>query len=219
MPVYYELHDLLHEASDLQGSFTDIDEDIAAAMKKGLKKYEKYYTFADDSDTFYTALILDPRVKGDLILSELDDKEAGQLIIEAIRTNLHQRYPRESRSPQSKISGCSLPEIKQSSVESRMLERLQPSTQLRFSDIDQYFDGPRVGVIDIADPNWLFNWWRVHRNEMPQMAAAARDYLAIPASEVAVERLFSQARNLLGVRRYSLKGETMRTLMLMDDIS
>ena len=46
------------------------------------------------------------------------------------------------------------------------------------------------------------------------MAAAARDYLAIPASEVAVERLFSQARDLLAIRRYSMNGETMRMLML-----
>ncbi|KAK9364575.1 hypothetical protein V1509DRAFT_678595, partial [Lipomyces kononenkoae] len=31
---------------------------------------------------------------------------------------------------------------------------------------------------------------------------AARDYLAIPASEVAVERLFSGGRDLLGLRRH-----------------
>ena len=49
------------------------------------------------------------------------------------------------------------------------------------------------------------------------MAAAARDYLAIPASEVAVERLFSNGRDLLGVRRGSMKAETMRMLTLMDD--
>jgi hypothetical protein len=34
------------------------------------------------------------------------------------------------------------------------------------------------------------------------MAAAARDYLAIPASEVAVERVFSTARDVLGIRRF-----------------
>ncbi|RKF78996.1 hypothetical protein GcC1_050012 [Golovinomyces cichoracearum] len=33
------------------------------------------------------------------------------------------------------------------------------------------------------------------------MAAAARDYLAIPASEVAVERLFNTGRGLIGLRR------------------
>ena len=58
----------------------------------GLKKYKKYYTFIDESDTYYTALILDPRVKGDLILKELDDIEAGNLILKAIRDNLHQNY-------------------------------------------------------------------------------------------------------------------------------
>jgi hypothetical protein len=49
------------------------------------------------------------------------------------------------------------------------------------------------------------------------MAAAARDFLAIPASEVAVERLFSKERDLLGIRRHSMKAYTMRILMLMDD--
>jgi hypothetical protein len=50
------------------------------------------------------------------------------------------------------------------------------------------------------------------------MAAAARDYLAIPAAEVSVERLFSAGRDILGVRRYSMKGETMRFLMLLGDV-
>jgi hypothetical protein len=50
------------------------------------------------------------------------------------------------------------------------------------------------------------------------MAAAARDYLAILASEVSVERLFNAGRDVLGVRRYSMKAETMRILMLLDDV-
>jgi len=50
------------------------------------------------------------------------------------------------------------------------------------------------------------------------MAAAARDYLPIPASEVAVERLFNMGRDVLGIRRHSMKADTMRMLMLMNDI-
>ena len=50
------------------------------------------------------------------------------------------------------------------------------------------------------------------------MAVAARDYLAIPAAEVAVERLFSRGRDLLVLRRHSLNGETMRKVMLLRDI-
>ncbi|KAL4871034.1 hypothetical protein BDV12DRAFT_165141 [Aspergillus spectabilis] len=36
--------------------------------------------------------------------------------------------------------------------------------------------------------------------------------LSIPASEVSVERLFNAGRDILGVRRHSMKGEIMRIL-------
>jgi hypothetical protein len=47
------------------------------------------------------------------------------------------------------------------------------------------------------------------------MAAAARDYLAIPASEVSVERLFSSRRDMIGLRRYSLSPGIIRQLALL----
>jgi hypothetical protein len=47
------------------------------------------------------------------------------------------------------------------------------------------------------------------------MALAAKEILAIPASEVDCERLFSQGRDLLAVRRYAMSGETMRIMMLL----
>jgi hAT family C-terminal dimerisation region len=56
------------------------------------------------------------------------------------------------------------------------------------------------------------------RKDYPRMAAAARNYLAIPASEVSVERLFSVGRDILGTQRYSMKGDTMRFFMLLGDV-
>ena len=47
------------------------------------------------------------------------------------------------------------------------------------------------------------------------MKNAARRYLAILASEVAVECLFLAARDLLGIQRHSMTRETMRFLMLL----
>ncbi|KAF1812680.1 hypothetical protein P152DRAFT_369770, partial [Eremomyces bilateralis CBS 781.70] len=185
VPLYYELHDLLNEGSEAQGVFSGLDRDIAQAIKEGMKKYEKYYTFMDESDTYYTALILDPRVKGDLILNELEDKEAGNLILRAVRNSLHQKYPLRNRESPRTVLQQSASEIK--TVESRMLQRLQPQAVPLLSDIDRYFDSPRVSNIDTTDPNWLCNWWRVHKDELPQMAAAAREYLPIPSSEMSVE--------------------------------
>ena len=50
------------------------------------------------------------------------------------------------------------------------------------------------------------------------MAAAARDYLANPVSEISVERNFNSGRDLLGIWRFSMKSDTMRILILMDNI-
>jgi hAT family C-terminal dimerisation region len=74
------------------------------------------------------------------------------------------------------------------------------------SDIDRYFDSPRVDVNDMEDPNRVCNWRKIHRKYYPQIAAAARDSLVIPASEVSVARLFSAGSDILGLRRYSIKG-------------
>ncbi|KAK9485448.1 hypothetical protein V1527DRAFT_467036 [Lipomyces starkeyi] len=63
--LYYELHELLEDASERSGKFSAIDKDIAAAVQNGLRKYRQYYTFMDAIDPYYTALILDHRVKGD----------------------------------------------------------------------------------------------------------------------------------------------------------
>lgn len=218
-PIYYELHDLLDEASERKERFLDLDEDISMAVKEGMKKYKKYYTFMDASDTYYTALILDPRIKGDLLLDELEDETTGREILQALRDNLHRDYSvatMESSSPTRQF--LLEHNTEHSDVESRLLKRLQPRNQPLLSDIDRYLNSPRVNINDMKDPNWLCNWWRINKGEYPRLAAAARDYLAIPASEVPVERLFNAGRDILGIRRHSMNSETIRMLMLMDNV-
>ena len=75
-----------------------------------------------------------------------------------------------------------------------------------------------VHEIITKEEDWLFSWWRMYKDEFPRMVVVVRDYLAISASEVVVERLFNKERDLLGVRRYSLNAETMRKLMLLRDM-
>jgi hypothetical protein len=58
-------------------------------VKEGMKKYQKYYAFMDISDTYYTALVLDPHIKGDLLLAELEDKVTGKDILKGLHENIH----------------------------------------------------------------------------------------------------------------------------------
>ena len=101
IPIYYALQDLLEDTA-----LVGYDDDIANAMRVGMKKYQKYYDFMDNSEAYYTALILDPQVKCDLILHEIEDQEAAQMIIQATRRMLHKRYPLQS-NPQSKSARTS----------------------------------------------------------------------------------------------------------------
>jgi hypothetical protein len=58
----------------------------------------------------------------------------------------------------------------------------------------------------------------VRVKDFPRMAAATRGFLAFPAPEVSVDRLFNAARDILGVRRYSMKAESITILRLLDDV-
>jgi hypothetical protein len=57
----------------------------------------------------------------------------------------------------------------------------------------------------------------VNQYEFPLIAQAVQRYLAIPGSEVDVERLFNVGRDVLGIRRYSMNTETLGLLVLLKD--
>jgi hypothetical protein len=133
-----------------------------------------------------------------------------------VLNTLHMDYP-AAEVEVNYSTTRSPPTLKASnSTTSGLLKRLQPEPQPQMSDIDRYFSLPHVNEDNTEDTNWLYNWWRVNRADYPRMAAAARDYLAIPASEVSVERQFSKGRDVIGIRRHSMTADTMRMLMLMD---
>jgi hypothetical protein len=82
-----------------------------------------------------------------------------------------------------------------------------------------YLDTPSLDwdETDVSnyDPDWVLKWWKANAFQFPLMAMAVRDLLSVPGSEVDVERLFCGGRDLLGIPRFGLKGETMRILTLL----
>jgi hypothetical protein len=86
-------------------------------------------------------------------------------------------------------------------------------------DIDRYFNTPTLDWDEADasnyDPDWVLKWWKANAFQYPLMALAARDLLVVPGLEVDVERLFCGGRDLLGICRSCLKGETMRILTLL----
>jgi len=203
VPIYYDLHDLIDEAGNRTGEFETLYPDIAAAVCSALDWYSKYYNLIDSMDIYYIALMLNPQYKTQLLEKELG--EDSDIIIQHVKEVLHKEYPvvKQATPPIQ-------PQLPRQTLKARLLSKIQPSTS-SMSDIDRYFKDPLAQIPEDStnNPNWLFNWWRIHKDEYPRMAAAARDYLAIPASEVSVERLFSAGRDMIGLQRFSLHSNTM----------
>lgn len=55
----------------------------------------------------------------------------------------------------------------------------------------------------------------MHELEYPHLAKMAKDYLAIPASSVPVERIFSGGTDLITPTRCSLSADTIRYCMCL----
>lgn len=219
LSVYWELFDLLQAFSDREENFSDCQDDIAEAAKAGMLKFQKYYSFMDESDTYYTATILDPRFNLKW-LKKMLGKEDYELIVGDIRSQLHAQYGHLSAINMELVT-----ESMKNRADSKLNMTLSTQSQMtqamgqsisQTSDIDRYFDSEVMGDIHGAgtDEKWLLNWWCRHTAEYPCMAAAARDFLAIPTSKAAAERLFSEARDILGPRKQVMSAERLRVLML-----
>ncbi len=55
----------------------------------------------------------------------------------------------------------------------------------------------------------ILKWWRAHKDIYPNLSKMARDYLAIPGTSAASERLFSIGRTLITDTRNSLHEDTI----------
>ncbi|CAG8553107.1 24056_t:CDS:2 [Cetraspora pellucida] len=55
-----------------------------------------------------------------------------------------------------------------------------------------------------------------HEFEYPRLAMMARDYHAINATSVPVERIFSEGADLIDVKRSCLRADTIRSYMCLN---
>jgi hypothetical protein len=125
-------------------------------------------------------------------------------------------------SAQSSTSSMSVHSPQKVDFTSRYNKRMR----LNIDEIGEFFK--LLPESFAVDP---IQWWAGRRAQFPNLSRLARDILSIPGvfllfalkyssdvskgSAVAVERIFSGARDTISLRRASLKPETIRTLMLV----
>ncbi|EXX64062.1 hypothetical protein RirG_146400 [Rhizophagus irregularis DAOM 197198w] len=71
----------------------------------------------------------------------------------------------------------------------------------------------------MSDCSWRYKWNKftgmLNESQYPHLAAMARDYLAIPATSVPIERAFSGGTDLVTQKRCSLSPETIKACMCL----
>ncbi len=146
---------MLTDTITIREEFTDLNTDISLAISAGMKKYRKYYNFINTQDAYYITLILNPRFKTLLLEKELDEITIS-IVIAGITELLHTQYPLQIEQ-QSSVSE-EQQAVKKQSIETRVLQKLQPQKKKR-SDIDRYFEDSIVTIHKTItkEEDWLFS--------------------------------------------------------------
>ena len=79
------------------------------------------------------------------------------------------------------------------------------------TELDHYLAG------SVADANTdILKWWSQHASTYPRLARVARDYLAIPASSVPAERVFSGGSDMITHKQGPLHEHTIQDCVCLD---
>jgi hypothetical protein len=77
-------------------------------------------------------------------------------------------------------------------VERRIYQTMKRRRVEKESETTRYLAAPAADIdVDVL------GWWKFHAGEYPCLARIARDYLAIPATSVPAERVFSGGADLV----------------------
>ena len=195
--IYWNLDDLLDDVRTGHGDFEGVDASIQDAVERATGKMNKFTKKMDDNILYYVAAALDPRIKTSFIEAQMDESSA-RLITSEVREFLKREYPFDPVLPSNAERPSGMSETLW-----KTLRRLQPHPRPHTSDVDRYLDSAPVSwshssVAD-GDPDWVLKWWKANAFDFPCMTRAARDYLPVPCAQVGVERVFSGARDVLGL--------------------
>jgi zinc finger BED domain-containing protein 1 (E3 SUMO-protein ligase ZBED1) len=89
------------------------------------------------------------------------------------------------------------------------------STVRRTTELDAYIGLPQLDPLEENDP---IIWWKANRHAYPTLAKLARKYLAIKATSVPSEQLFSAAGNIVTEKRTRLKPKVVSDLIFVKSI-
>ena len=215
---------MITKVTTSSGIYLELDYSVKNTFKKGQAKHIKYIRKLEKHTMIYATHILDPRCKSSMITMMMGDKAGA--ILTAVKKYFRTEWPQTDAARTPTVSSSlsvSLPGPRPSNISIARWKALQQQHEQHaegsiaplLSELDEWLHSKPEEWNSLDSPDYVPLWWKGHQLQWPHLAAAARDLLPCSASEVDVERLFSGCRDEYGIRRHSLKAETVRVLVLL----
>ncbi|KAJ8509204.1 hypothetical protein ONZ45_g8603 [Pleurotus djamor] len=196
----------------LRGILAALPDDAPQVLRDSLAasflKLSEYYAKIDESPDYTWAS--HPRVSYKTLKDEYTDDRTLLKDLETAKAKLttHFDLNYKNRNP-TPVSASSSSQSIASDDHVDLLAGLRKRQTAATSELETFFSLPLADT-DV-DP---ISWWTERRSQFPNLYQLAYDILGIPGNAVAVERIFSAARDTISLRRASLKPKTIRTLMI-----
>ncbi|KAK4698833.1 hypothetical protein P7C70_g7436, partial [Phenoliferia sp. Uapishka_3] len=197
---------------DVSEFLSELPEGAPSELKQALaeahNKLAVYSAKRDDSKFAVWAAVFDHRYKKAFFYQghHEDDYEVHS-VLDELDSYLNINYSSAPSAAGQSVSlqGLTWTEQKLAKAQSTGASR-RPSEELAAYCADETAYSVRDGG--------TLAFWKTNACKWPQLARMARDMLSIPGSSVGVERTFSAGRDIISLRRQSMKAETIRRLMI-----
>lgn len=201
---------------------------IQAAMKLAEIKLNRYYATTDTSSAYRIAMILHPALKLEYFRAHDWKREWIRLAEQLVRDEYTKNYQGKAECLEENLYEADDKAL-QSAFDAEFGDFANFTTgiiSVPTSELDDYLKLP---VEKAPDP---LKWWHNHRRVYPNLSRMALDYLSIPgesdiatsgqcadlyvpATSTAVERVFSQGRQLLHFTRNTLSTASIRAFLCL----
>ena len=199
IPIYDWLMDKLE---DFQKDDRTTEE-LHNAIQEGLDKIKYYYQRSDDCHMYPISTILDPRLKLEYYREHNWDKRWIEESVKVLTRIYEKDY------------SVLIADTSESSDEEDLCHHLYKRRRsVKETELDIYLNTPIV-----HHKTDVLQWWRLHEQDFPHLARMARDFLAIPATSIPVERVFSSGKDIVRAKRSSLAVETISACMCLKNWS
>jgi hypothetical protein len=178
---------------------------IVAALKLARNKMNRYYSLTDASSTYRIAMVLHPGMKLDYFRQaewEADWIEQAESLVRDVYVSRYENKAVPEQGDTTDAAADAGPDFND-------FGNLSVQSAARRHEVDDYLRAP---VEAVTEP---LRWWTNNRFVYPNLHRMALDYLSIPATSTAVERVFSRGRHVLPFTRNRLSASTIRAYMCL----